>query len=60
MGPAARLRPASANHTPILHQHAAHGRVRPGIAQAAPRQGKGRAHVKQIIHHRGIIWVSAG
>ena len=55
MGPAAGLGPAAAYHAAFLHQNAAYGRVRPGIAQAPPRQGECRAHVKQIIIHRGII-----
>ena len=55
MGATAGLGPAAPDHTAFLHQHAAHGRVGPGIAQAAPRQGQCRAHMGQILVHRRII-----
>src|SRR5262245_7579951 len=49
MRPAALLRPAARNHSPILHDHRANCRIGPGVAEVAPAKGKCKAHKALVI-----------
>ncbi len=52
MGPAAGLGPAAADHLPVLHQHAAHRGVGPGVAEAAAGPSPGGAHELEVSDMR--------
>ena len=51
MGTPAGLGPAPARDPAICHDHAAHGGVRPDVAQAPPRQPQRVVHVAQVGGH---------